>query len=409
MTSDSPRAAMWSPISARPWITTCSSGAATGSTSRTVATACRATPPFTTPGGASAHRAPPTSAVTTLSGTATPRNAWASPAERGNRAAPPQADAPRDRWTSRSVSRVLFPGALRRSRSATIHLDVPSPARSSGPPAGSGGQPSNACALPSRTNASRELLDLAPGGVYRAVPVTRDAGGLLHHRFTLTGSPSRETGGLFSVALSRGSRRVAVDNHPALWSPDFPRRPTDDRPGEPERTNGRATRPPDRLVRHAAYRATPGVQSGASVRAGPMCGRTSHALNGADSGYLPGHERAPAGSGVCRRPAPVGKSQAHGRQRHPDRGLCRAARLGRLPAPVVEPGVRRRADHHAGRAAAAAADRGGSVRYPAAMAQNEFHRMDRRRDRGRPAAGVLSGAAEHGGRVDRGVERHCRQ
>lgn len=30
-------------------------------------------------------------------------------------------------------------------------------------------------------------------------------------------------GGLFSVALSRGSPRVAVSNHPALWSPDFPR------------------------------------------------------------------------------------------------------------------------------------------------------------------------------------------
>src|SRR3712207_6584295 len=29
-------------------------------------------------------------------------------------------------------------------------------------------------------------LDLAPGGVYRAAPVTRCAGGLLHHRFTLT-------------------------------------------------------------------------------------------------------------------------------------------------------------------------------------------------------------------------------
>jgi hypothetical protein len=29
------------------------------------------------------------------------------------------------------------------------------------------------------------LLDLAPGGVCLAVPVTRDAGGLLHHRFTL--------------------------------------------------------------------------------------------------------------------------------------------------------------------------------------------------------------------------------
>src|SRR5918912_738668 len=43
-------------------------------------------------------------------------------------------------------------------------------------------------------------LDLAPGGVYRAVPVTRDAGGPLHHRFTLTGAPGG-TGGLFSVAL----------------------------------------------------------------------------------------------------------------------------------------------------------------------------------------------------------------
>jgi len=34
---------------------------------------------------------------------------------------------------------------------------------------------------------------------------------------------ARPGGGLFSVALSRGSRRVAVSNHPALWSPDFPR------------------------------------------------------------------------------------------------------------------------------------------------------------------------------------------
>ena len=49
---------------------------------------------------------------------------------------------------SRPVSRVLFPGASRRSRSATIHLGVPSPARSSGLPADSGGQPSNACAPP---------------------------------------------------------------------------------------------------------------------------------------------------------------------------------------------------------------------------------------------------------------------
>ncbi len=58
-------------------------------------------------------------------------------------------------------------------------------------------------------------FDLAPGGVYLAVPVTRDAGGLLHHRFTLTERP-KPSGGLFSVALSRGSPRVAVSNHPAL-------------------------------------------------------------------------------------------------------------------------------------------------------------------------------------------------
>ena len=34
----------------------------------------------------------------------------------------------------------------------------------------------------------------------------------------------RTGGGLFSVALSRGSPRVGVTHHPALWSPDFPRR-----------------------------------------------------------------------------------------------------------------------------------------------------------------------------------------
>src|SRR3954468_19634031 len=35
---------------------------------------------------------------------------------------------------------------------------------------------------------------------------------------------SSTAGGLFSVALSRGSPRVAVNDHPALWSPDVPRR-----------------------------------------------------------------------------------------------------------------------------------------------------------------------------------------
>jgi hypothetical protein len=80
------------------------------------------------------------------------------------------------------------PGSVvRTSRSgrATIHLRLPLPTASSGLPAGSGGPPSNACAVASNRNPPRPF-DLAPGGVYRAARVTSHAGGLLHHRFTLT-------------------------------------------------------------------------------------------------------------------------------------------------------------------------------------------------------------------------------
>ena len=81
-------------------------------------------------------------------------------------------------------------------------------------------------------------LDLAPGGVYLAAQVTLGTGGLLHHRFTLTeGRTDTVPGGLLSVALSRGSPRVAVSHHPALWSPDVPR----------EAPEG-STRPSARLV-----------------------------------------------------------------------------------------------------------------------------------------------------------------
>jgi hypothetical protein len=45
----------------------------------------------------------------------------------------------------------------------------------------------------SRRPACAGPLGLAPGGVYRATPVTGGAGGLLHHRFTLT-RPPRRTG-----------------------------------------------------------------------------------------------------------------------------------------------------------------------------------------------------------------------
>ena len=65
------------------------------------------------------------------------------------------------------------------------------------------------------------LLGLAPGGVCRARPVTRPAGELLPHRFTLTAGEIPD-GGLLSVALSLTSRSVGVTHHPALRSPDFP-------------------------------------------------------------------------------------------------------------------------------------------------------------------------------------------
>ena len=65
------------------------------------------------------------------------------------------------------------------------------------------------------------LLDLAPDGVCRATRVTPRPGGLLPHRFTLTG-PNERPSGLLSVALSLTFRPVDVIDHLALRSPDFP-------------------------------------------------------------------------------------------------------------------------------------------------------------------------------------------
>ena len=62
------------------------------------------------------------------------------------------------------------------------------------------------------------LFGLAPGGVYHAASCYQLRGALLPHHFTLT----CKAGGIFSVALSVGSRPPGVTWHPALWSPDFP-------------------------------------------------------------------------------------------------------------------------------------------------------------------------------------------
>ena len=99
---------------------------------------------------------------------------------------------------SRPISRVLS--------WAIIHLGCLSPDTSSNLP---------------RNNAGRtivSLFGLAPGGVYPATVIANNA---VRSYRTISPLPI-ETGGIFSVALSIGSRRPDVIWHLALWSPDFP-------------------------------------------------------------------------------------------------------------------------------------------------------------------------------------------
>ncbi len=50
----------------------------------------------------------------------------------------------------------------------------------------------------------------------------RRRGVLLPHHFTFSTAGRAGHGSFFSVALSVGSPRLAVSQHSALWSPDFP-------------------------------------------------------------------------------------------------------------------------------------------------------------------------------------------
>ena len=63
--------------------------------------------------------------------------------------------------------------------------------------------------------AAHYLLGLASGGVYIANCIAAITGGLLHRRFTLTPVVAN-SGGLLSVALSRGLLRVGVTHRLAL-------------------------------------------------------------------------------------------------------------------------------------------------------------------------------------------------
>ena len=105
---------------------------------------------------------------------------------------------------SQPISRVL-------SRT-TIHLGRASPHASCDLPGSDAGR------------AKGSLFGLAPGGVYPAVHVTANA--VRSYRtfspLPAIGPKGRPAGGMFSVALSVGSRRPDVIWHLALWSPDFP-------------------------------------------------------------------------------------------------------------------------------------------------------------------------------------------
>ena len=72
------------------------------------------------------------------------------------------------------------------------------------------------------------LFGLAPGGVYPATGVT--TGAVRSYR-TISPLPfPKKLGGIFSVALSVGSRLPGVTWRLAQWSPDFPPFLTEQRP-----------------------------------------------------------------------------------------------------------------------------------------------------------------------------------
>ena len=76
---------------------------------------------------------------------------------------------------------------------------------------------------PRAGHSSRSPIWSCSGWGLPCLPGHPESGELLPRLFTLT--PRRARGGMFSVALSLGSPPVAVSDHPALWSSDFPPAP----------------------------------------------------------------------------------------------------------------------------------------------------------------------------------------
>ena len=132
-----------------------------------------------------------------------------SPSEQGKRS------------RSGPVSRILSPPLARRV--AIIPLAPWLPTGSSNLPGGFG-----------RASLRRPPIRSCSAWGFPCPRCHQRGGALLPHLFTLAtrGSP-RGFGGVFSVALSLGSPPLAVSQHAALRSPDFPPRPSDGGPRRP--------------------------------------------------------------------------------------------------------------------------------------------------------------------------------
>ncbi len=168
----------------------------------------------------------------------------AEPPQRGSESRPPGRHCGRRRrWPQatgqrRSPRRVSWPVGrvlCARLRGPTaIHLGLSLPTASCGLPASIGRAALERLRGKPRPEAPPSLFDLAPGGVYRAAGVTSGAGGLLHHRFTLTPGPLPVQGrSAFCGTVPRvtpGRRyRPPCPAEPGPSSPR-PQRPRRDRP-----------------------------------------------------------------------------------------------------------------------------------------------------------------------------------
>jgi len=119
---------------------------------------------------------------------------------------------PQKKWPKKSVSRVLFPTEVTRSREMIIHLGPSLPTVSSG-------QTRELRADSPQTFLYSTLLRMG----FTELPTSPPE--LVSSYLTLSPlsiAAKASMDGLLSVALSLGLPPVSVRNHPVLWSPDFP-------------------------------------------------------------------------------------------------------------------------------------------------------------------------------------------